>query len=429
MKNKNYPLRSRKLIVFLYGLAYSAELAIRQPKAFVVLLSRKIYHLLPLSASTKAGMKGWLYRNLPSLFSHTLSYRSWKSRMAGSVPSSALSEKGKLSDYQLRVNQEIATYAEQINVHDLPDISNYWSDKYITPMCKEAGFETMPAFFAQNLLASSIRTGNKSARFVSVGAGNCDLEVKVAKELLQLGCIDFVIECLELNEAMMQRGRELAKQEGVSDHLFFVQADFNTWIPEKTYDAVMASQSLHHVTNLEYLFEQIYSSLHDKGAFAISDMIGRNGHQRWPESLAMVHRFWAELPRNYKYNVLLERHEEQYENWDCSTEGFEGIRAQDILPLLMKKFHCEKFIGFGSAIDIFVDRCFGHNFDPKSQWDMNFIDRVHQADEMGLKSGELTPTHMIAVFVKVPVASPFYSRGITPEASIRVDIQKKKWFA
>lgn len=185
------------------------------------------------------------------------------------------------------------------------------------------------------------------------------------------------------------------------------------------YDGVMANQSLHHVTHLEHLFDQVKHGLHADGSFVISDMIGRNGHQRWPESLDIVNKFWKELPNSYKFNVLLNRFEKEYDNWDCSKEGFEGIRAQDVLPLLLQRFKCEKFVGFGSAIDIFVDRCFGHNFNPKSEWDQELIDRVHALDEDGLKSGKLTPTHMVAVFVKELKVTPFYFRGLEPALSIR----------
>jgi len=252
-----------------------------------------------------------------------------------------------------------------------------------------------------------------------VGAGNCDLEVAVAKNLLNAGFNNFTLECLEINHVMLERGKEIAKENGVLGNMRFVEADFNKWFASKKYDGVMANQSLHHVTRLEHLFDQIKKGLHDDGSFVISDIIGRNGHQRWPESLEIVNKFWKELPDGKKFNVLLNRLEKEYDNWDCSKEGFEGIRAQDVLPLLLQRFQCEKFVGFGSAIDIFVDRCFGHNFKQESEWDRNLIDRVHTEDEMGLQSGKLTATHMMAVFAKTMHCAPYYSRGIEPMSSIR----------
>ena len=80
-------------------------------------------------------------------------------------------------------------------------------------------------------------------------------------------------------------------------------------------------------------------------------MIGRNGHQLWPEALEIVHEFWRQLPERYRYNRALKRYEELYENWDCSLESFEGIRAQDILPLLLEYFHFQLFVGCGNVID------------------------------------------------------------------------------
>ncbi len=323
------------------------------------------------------------------------------------------------ANYQKKIQQELAIYEKQVNVHDLPKIYHYWSNKYLVPIFQEAGFKTIEEFFTQNLLSAKNRTKSSISRFVSIGSGNCDVEVAIAKSMLQGGCRNFIFECLELNPVMLDRGLKISEQNGVLEFMRFVEGDFNTWMPTAIYDGVIANQSLHHVTELEHLFEAVKKKLHHKGAFIISDMIGRNGHQRWPESLDIVNRFWKELPNKHKFNVLLNRHEEEYENWDCSKEGFEGIRAQDILPLLIEMFHCDKFIGFGSAIDIFVDRCFGHNFNPLEQWDMNFIDRVHQADEEGLRCGKLTPTHMLAVMVKYPVTDPYYSRGLSPNLCTR----------
>lgn len=289
----------------------------------------------------------------------------------------------------------------------------------MAPIFQEAGFSTIAEFFSSNLLAAANRTGSDVAIFVSVGAGNCDLEVSVAKNLVNAGFNNFTLECLEINPVMLKRGKEIAKENGVLGNMRFVEADFNTWVASKKYDGVMANQSLHHVTRLEHLFDQVKNGLHEDGSFVISDMIGRNGHQRWPESMEIVNKYWKELPESYKFNVLLNRLEKEYDNWDCSKEGFEGIRAQDVLPLLIQRYQCEKFVGFGNAIDIFVDRCFGHNFNRESEWDRDFIDRVHNEDESGLLKGRLTPTHMIAVFVKTLHCTPFFSRGINPARSAR----------
>ncbi len=238
--------------------------------------------------------------------------------------------------------------------------------------------------------------GAGGMRFVSLGSGNCDLEVELARYLKERGR-SFTLECLDLNPAMLERGRRAAEAAGVVEHLRFVPSDLNSWTSDGSYDAVMASQSLHHVVNLEHLFDQVKRSLRAGGNFLISDMIGRNGHQRWPEALAMVHELWRKLPPSYRFNELLNSYEELYRSWDCSVEGFEGVRAQDILPLLLERFPFRFFFGYGNLIDPFVDRAFGGHFDPATEWDRAFLDAVHARDEEEIRSGRLTPTHMIAI--------------------------------
>ena len=105
-------------------------------------------------------------------------------------------------------------------------------------------------------------------------------------------------------------------------------------------------------------------------------------------------------------------------NWDCSTEGFEGIRSQDILPLLIKRFHFEFFVGFGNLVNPFIDRSFGHNFDPDDPKDLQFIDRVHELDQKLIDGGHIKPTHIIAA-MKVRPTHQRVDRHLTPEFCVR----------
>ena len=74
--------------------------------------------------------------------------------------------------------------------------------------------------------------------------------------------------------------------------------------------------------------------------------------------------------------IIVKVIEEQYENWDCSEEGFEGIRAQDILKLLNKNFYFKKFLAYGNLIDIFIDR----NSNYLSVEDLNYLYNMLERD-------------------------------------------------
>jgi SAM-dependent methyltransferase len=324
------------------------------------------------------------------------------------------------SPYRWRIEAEKASFQDRVDVHALPDIFHYWSDTYVRPMLEEFGFSNPEQFFAKFLAESASRVENDAShRFLSIGAGNCEIEIRVARALVGNGLTDFEIECLELNRSMLDRGMAQAQREGVGAHIKPAVGDFNAWRPSRKYSGVMANQSLHHVLRLEHLFDSVKDSLAERALFVVSDIIGRNGHMRWPEALAHVQSFWRELPPKYHYNRQLRRNEAQYVNFDCSKAGFEGIRAQEIVAQLGARFEFELFIGFGNVIDVFVDRCFGHNFDASAAADRAFIDRVHARDEALLRAGRVTPTHMFAVLSSGGVRDARCSRGITPVRAMR----------
>jgi hypothetical protein len=167
----------------------------------------------------------------------------------------------------------------------------------------------------------------------------------------------------------------------------------------------------------------VQESLLPTGTFVTSDMIGRNGHMRWPEALAIVQEFWRELPKEQTYNHLLQRHETLYENWDCSSEGFEGIRAQDILPLLIAYFEFDVFLPFANVVDPFIDRTFGPNFNAANPADRAFIDRVHARDHAEIASGAIKPTHILAAMCSGRAGLQRYVDGLTPSFSVRSPVR------
>jgi len=302
--------------------------------------------------------------------------------------------------YQASVEAEKHRYENCTDVHDLPAIFHYWSNRYVRPKLEPLGFADTPGMFRKYLDLQCSTGSRRTRRFVSLGSGNCDQEIRLARDLCSLGHGDFLIDCLELNPSMLDRARTGAAEAGVERHLNLAAADLNTWVPSFEYDAALACHSLHHVVNLEGLFHGVKSSLCPKGVFLISDMIGRNGHQRWPEALQIVQEFWQKLPPSYRFHQLLQCYDEAFEDRDCSVEGFEGVRSQDILPLLIDQFHFQMFVGFGNVIDPFVDRGYGPNFDAGADWDRNFIDQIELRDQQEIESGRLKPTHMMAVVGK-----------------------------
>lgn len=322
--------------------------------------------------------------------------------------------------YETRLGSEKGFYAQDIDVHDLPEIFHYWSSTYLKPEFERFGFSDPNNFFEVSIQKRCQEQPGEIASVVSVGAGNCDVEVAIGRKLKAAGSSNFHFDCIEINPDMVRRAKLAAEAAGIAAHYRFLAEDFNRWQPDDDeYDIVMANQSLHHVVELEHLFDSVSNGLKPDGLFLTSDMIGRNGHQRWPEALAMVDVLWQQLPLSYRYNHSRQCYEKKFINHDCSGSGFEGIRAQDILQLLRQRFHFNLFLPYGNIAFVFVDRTFGNNYDPRNRWDRAFIDQVHALDSQSILEGTIKPTSMIAVMSLKPGSTQLKDPRLTPRFCTR----------
>ncbi|MBA4783784.1 MAG: class I SAM-dependent methyltransferase [Rhizobiales bacterium] len=323
-----------------------------------------------------------------------------------------------MDEYQRRVEQQKLQYANKAAMKGLPKVFQYWTQRYLVPKVQEVfGERAFYDVYARSFIAAAEKG---SGRILSIGSGDGQVEVAIAEKMLSKGFAGFKFLSTELAEVRLDRARKLVAEKGLSDYFEFLIVDVNAWEPDEPFSGVMAQHTLHHIVELERMFDFIDRNLEEDGVFPIVDMIGRNGHMRWPETLEPLERLWAILPEKYKYNHQSSKLVDPYVNWDCSKSGFEGIRAQDILPLLCDRFSFESFLGTGGFVDIFIERDFGHNFDPESSVDMAWFDTIATMNDAMLETGAIKPTMIFAVARKKrDVVGASIYRGMTPEAAIR----------
>jgi ubiquinone/menaquinone biosynthesis C-methylase UbiE len=327
--------------------------------------------------------------------------------------------------YEARIKSELNVFTATEHVHDLPAIMHYWSGKFLVPIVQQFGFGNSIEMFRIYIARVCAQHPQETCRVVSLASGDSASEINVAEWLLEQNVRNFRIECLDLNEEVLSRGRRSAEVKGIREFFEFNVADVNSWEPRTNYHVVLAIQCLHHVVKLEQLFDTIHKVLNPSGFFLTDDMIGRNGHRLWPEALKHVSRLWEELPKSHRFNHSTKTLDRKPDDVDYSEGCFEGIRAQDILPLLVKRFHFEVFVGFANIVDVFVDRRYGPNFDPSREWDRAFIDRVHALDIQEIDAGRVKPTHMYAAMTRTPVELPKFHRHWSPEFCIRTSVNKR----
>lgn len=325
------------------------------------------------------------------------------------------------SNHQDRVNSQIRQYAAVENMHgQLGDIFFYWQKKYFKPRFDELfNVSNHFEFYAKPFAKRIARTGVRD--LISFGCGDAQVEIGVAKYLRKLGTSDFLLHCVELSPFQLERAKANAEAAGLSANFRFIEADFNIWRADgKVFAGAMCHHVLHHVQELEHFVGSVRDALHPGGVFASIDVIGRNGHMRWPEALELVEHIWRFLPDDKKYHHLLKAVEPHFQNRDCSTRGFEGIRSQDILPILMQNFRFEAFLGFGNLIDVFTSRGFGPNFNAEDEHDQAFVDFIEFLNELLLDLGYLKPTRMCAVMVRDEMVDTRVYKHRTPEFCVRL---------
>jgi len=319
-----------------------------------------------------------------------------------------------------RIKAQIKQYEKTENMHgQLEDIFRYWQEKYFKPRFSEVCRANNHLEFYWKAMAERIHTTGLRD-LISFGCGDAQVEVGVASGLKKSGIDNFRFHCVELSPIQIERAKGAVEKAGLADNFVFVEADFNKWESNgQIFAAAMCHHALHHVQDLEHLIGAIRRALHPSGAFISIDVVGRNGHMRWPEALKVIEHIWRFLPDEKKYHHILKTVDTVFQNRDCSTQGFEGICSQDILPLLVKNFRFESFLCFGNLIDIFTSRGFGANFDPQDEHDRAFIDFIEFLNELLIDLGYLKPTRMCAVMVLDDATQPRVYKNWTPEFCIR----------
>lgn len=329
-------------------------------------------------------------------------------------------------DYALKVQQQIDQYITQ-PIHDLPDIFHVWSEGFIRPGLESVfGISTINDFYVGAAREAS-NNFERPVRILSLGCGDGAVELELAKTLKTREQADFHLDALDISPVLIERFSEGVRENGLQDRVVPAVSDLNEGSIEGLYDVVLANHSLHHMVDLERVFDLTWNVLREGGIFATCDMIGRNGHMRWPETEKVVQAIWPLLTEKQRFHhQLLDLQLDQFRDHDSSKEGFEGIRAQDILYLILDRFHPYKFFAYGGFIEVLVDRGYGHGFDPDNEQHRNFIIAFAKINDMMLDSGMIKPTIMSAYFTKEDRGERFY-RTRSAQRSLRLPFDQPEW--
>lgn len=310
----------------------------------------------------------------------------------------------------------------QYQSETLPPIFHYWSSRYLAPDAARLGISSPESFFLQHILRSAA-AGHSPVRVLSIGAGACSMETGLAEQLKASG-IAAQIHCIDFNRALMQRASGMARERQLGALMSFQTLDCNQPFTLPAQDVIIVNQFFHHVTALESLCRSLRNSLAADGVVVSSDIIGRNGHQLWPDVEIQVQRIWTTLPPAQRHDRHFNTELTHYQPINHAAYSNEGVRAQDVVGCLLAEFDFELFFSFGAAIVPFIERRVGFNFDPQRADDRALIDRVHALDADALASGRYPAANMIAALRHHGATSQCVHLPISPQSHVALTRQQ-----
>ena len=194
---------------------------------------------------------------------------------------------------------------------------------------------------------------------------------------------------------------ETARREGLTRIRYLVCNLEEEPLPEGPFDAVIANDVLHHITDLEGLFGRIHAALAPEGKLVFNEYVGPNRFQYGPARMALINRYFRLIPDHLRYQPFSGGLFWSRRRTDparlAADDPTEAVRSEDVLPLARRFFEVEKEYSYGGGLlNPLLYEVIG-NFDEKRPYDNRLLTALCEAEERLTKSGALDPDFVVFV--------------------------------
>lgn len=290
-------------------------------------------------------------------------------------------------DYERLLEEEKAHYSEIEITEDLKEGGVHAHDSWhyywigVAAVIAHTPFSDFAGFLTRRFADL-----DRPLRILSLASGYCGHEIQLARALE----IDYEILCTDINSDLFPEPRSRA--EGLGLAMDFCQADLNFLAIEPgRYDLIFAHAAVHHVINLEYLFAQIAGGLSDRGVFHLVEVVGENRRLIWDSNEQLANALLDTLPRDL---IGDDRLAVPYDE-----EGMEGIRQEDILPLLRQSFEPLFEYRHGAFMRFLcTHNNLGKRLDPADERARRCLDFLIETDRSAVRNGILEPLELWGVY-------------------------------
>ena len=290
-------------------------------------------------------------------------------------------------DYERLVREEKEHFAATEITADLKEggghanasWDHYW--RRVGADYADTPYASVPAFLEHQFVGTT-----RPLEILSLGSGFCGHEIAVAERLR----LPHRITCTDLNEALFARARAVVEERKLA--IEFRELDLNFIALEADrYDVVLAHAVVHHVINLEHLFAELAKGLRPTGVLSLTEVVGPNRRLLWEENERLANALLDALPAEVTGGLRLDVQGEE--------EGMEGIRQEEILPVLHQHFEARFELRHGAFMRFLCTHPdLGRRLDPASPEGRRSLDFLIDCDQAAVRHGLLRPLEVYGFY-------------------------------
>ena len=232
-------------------------------------------------------------------------------------------------------------------------------------------------------------------RMLSLGCGGGVLERRVA----DLGWARH-IEGVDVSAGAVEQAQAAARDAGHGDIIEYRVVDVDSIeLEANAYDAVFAQMSLHHVTELEHLIDQISRTLRPEGVLVLNEYTGPNRWQLPQNQLDAINSTLSRLPEKRRIRASDGTVKERYDQIDLSwfdlNDPSESVRSAEIMPMLRERMDVTIDRPYGGGLLQFLLDDIAWCFDGPSGW--RALGRLAAKEQRLERQGRLASDFTVAV--------------------------------
>lgn len=234
---------------------------------------------------------------------------------------------------------------------------------------------------------------------ISLGCGTGSIERR-----LQANRIFSRLEAVDLSEEVIKQAQQSADQANLE--IFYRVGNLNDIkLEDNKYDVAFANSSLHHVSNLEHIIDEIGSSLKDDGVLFVSEYVGPSQFQFTEKQVQIINEVLDILPRVYRKRVTSPNEIKpvfvppttQFMN---ETDPSEAVRSEEIVKILKNKMEVVEEKKFGGTLLHMLLQDIVGNFNPDDPKDSTVLKLIIYLEDLLIREKVLGSDFIFMVLKK-----------------------------